>query len=271
MTSIGSSEREALDRDGFPLMRAAFSPQRITELKEGVESLVARAQRGECDIPWIDEAAGIPNRISHMMHPGKYEPAFGAWVDEDLVPDLEALMDGPVRHSLFGMLASGGGQGYRLPWHRDIGKPGADDEEAFLRKHHGHSIQFNAPVAGVDTFLHVVPGSHLRPSTAEEIAAHEAGVDGEIPAGIEVRLEPGDILYYNANLWHRGWNPEGRLRWTLHAAYWKAEYPVMTHEHGQAELLGTPEHLARLPGRARQVVQRYLDACTDAPVSLQEL
>ncbi len=271
MMRIGATERATLDRDGFLLLRGAFSPQRMEALQQGIRQLVERGRRGDCELPWIDAAAGLPNRISHMMHPDKFEPAWGEWLDEDVAPDLEALLGGPARHSLFGMLAGGGGHGYRLAWHRDIGKPGAPDEEQFLQRHHGRLIQFNAPVAATDSFLHVVPGSHLRASTAEEIAAAAAGDAGTIGAGVEVCLEPGDILYYNANLWHRGWNPSGLLRWTLHAAYWKAEYPVMRHEHGQQEALQTADHMQRLPGMARQFVQRYLDACTDDPPDLRDL
>ena len=268
---IGTQQHEAFDRDGFLLLRGVFSRQRIQSLRIGVEQLIARARTGACEIRWLDEAAGIPDRISHMMHPDKYDAAWGEWLAEDVVQDLQALLGGPVRHSLFGMLASGAGRGYRMAWHRDIGKPGAADEAAFLQRHHGHVIQFNAPVLATDTFLQVVPGSHLRASTAQEIAAAGAGVDGDIAAGIEVCLQPGDMLYYNANLWHRGWNPSGQPRWTLHAAYWKSEYPVMKHEHGQQQALQSAAHLQRLPGSARQLIQRYLDAYTDDPKSLLDL
>lgn len=268
---IGTAEHESLDRDGFLLLHGVFSQQRLHSLRQGVGQLIKRGQAGDCQIPWIDAEAGIPNRISHMMHPDKYEPAWGDWLAEDVLADLEALLGGPARHSLFGMLASGAGHGYRMAWHRDIGKPGATDEEAFLRRHHGQVIQFNAPLAATDTFLHVVPGSHLRASTAEEIAAAAAGNDGVIEAGIEVCLEPGDILYYNANLWHRGWNPEGLLRWTLHAAYWKTDYPVMKHEHGQREALLSPGHLQRLPTPTRRLIESYLDMYTDDPPGLLDL
>lgn len=267
---IGADEDEAFHRDGFLLLQGVFDEERLLTLRAGVDSLIARARAGECELRWIDADAGIPDRISHMMHPGRYESAWGEWVAEDVVDDMESLLRGPVRHSLFGMLASGGGRDYRMAWHRDLGKPGAADEQDYLRRHHGNHVQFNAPIAATDTYLHVVPGSHLRPSTTQEIAAARSGVDGEISAGIEVRLEPGDILYYDANLWHRGWNPEGRQRWTMHAAYWKADRPVMTHEHGQHQALLSPGHLEGMPRRARQLVQRYLDADVEDPKSLQE-
>ncbi len=143
--------------------------------------------------------------------------------------------------------------------HRDLGKPGDPDEVGFLRRFHGRSVQFNAPLLPGDHFLNIVPASHLRASTPAEIAAAKAGDQAQMPGAMVVEMEPGDIVYYNANLWHRGWNPEGGRRWSLHCAYWRAEYPVMQHEHGQREALLAPGHLERFPGPARQLLQRYLD------------
>ena len=268
---MGPTETEALRRDGYVRLTGVFTPSRVEGLRRAVEDLVARARDGALPLRWLDQAAGVPDRVSHLMHPDKYDDAWGGWVDEDVHPHLEALLGAPVRHSLFGMLASGAGKGYRLAWHRDLCTPGAPDEQDALRRLDGELIQFNAPVADVDTFLHVVPGSHRQASTPAQRAAQAAGVDGDMPGAVEVRLEPGDILYYNPNLWHRGWNPAGHLRWTLHAAYWKATRPVFAHEHGQAEALGDEEHLCRLPGTARTLVQRYLDRHADTPPDVHDL
>ena len=49
-----------------------------------------------------------------------------------------------------------------------------------------------------------------------------------------------------------------------------ADHPVMTHEHGQRQALLSPGHLESMPRRARQLVQRYLDADVEDPKSLQE-
>lgn len=271
MDRISADHLRQLRDDGYVLLRGAFGADRVAQLRAAVEQLVRRARAGACALRWLDEAAGIPDRISHMLHPDKYEPAFGAWLDEGVAADLEGLLGVPARHSLFGLLASGAGRPYRLAWHRDLGKPGAPDEVEYLRAHHGRCIQLNAPVLAADPFLHVVPGSHLRASTAEEIAVAAAGVaPPPMPGAVVVELEPGDILYYDANLWHRGWNPTGERRWTLHAAFWRADAPVMAHEHGQRDALTAAGHLERLPGRTRDLVQRYLDNYPETPRRLQD-
>ena len=207
-----------------------------------------------------------------MLLPDKYDDAWGEWLAEDLDGHLQVLVEGEaVRHSLFGMLASGGGQPYEQAWHRDLGKAGEVDEEDFYRRHHGHFVQFNAPLLPGDRFLNIVPGSHLRASTTEEIEAASAGVEADMSGAMVVELEPGDIVYYDANLWHRGWNPQGVNRWSMHCAFWNAECPVMAHEHGQREAFTEWGHLERMPTVARGYIERYLDNYPQEPQNLKDL
>ncbi|MBI2193549.1 MAG: phytanoyl-CoA dioxygenase family protein [Planctomycetes bacterium] len=262
----------AYHEQGYLILRGAFTKKRVKSLVDAVNRLIDRALAGEVAINWINREQRLPARISNLLHPDKFDPAYGAWLDEDLASQIETLCGGPARHSLFGMLAGGGGQPYLQGWHRDIGKPGAPDEVAFLHHHHGRFVQFNASLMPGDRFLNIVPASHLRASTPEEIEASAAKEKAQMPGAMVVEMEPGDIAYYNANLWHRGWNPEGRLRWTMHSAFWKVEYAVMKHEHGQREAMLTPGHLDRMPPVTRQFIQRYLDAYpAGEPKSLLEL
>jgi hypothetical protein len=80
------------------------------------------------------------------------------------------------------------------------------------------------------------------------------------------------ICYYDFNLWHRGWNPRGEQRWTLHCAYCHERLPVMKHEHGQTEaLLADPEHLARFPPQTRAMMTRYQQRVVDEPQTMHAL
>ena len=256
---ISEKDKETYAEQGFLILRQAFAKTRIDALLEAVERLIDKGLAGDCEIRWIDRERRQPARTSHLLHPGKYHSAFADWIDEDLAPHLEALVSGPsVRHSLFGMLASGGGEPYTQKWHRDLGRPGDPDETAYLLRHAGTFLQSNAPLVPGDRFLNIVPRSHLRASTAVEIEASRSE-SGEMPDALVVELEPGDIAYYNANLWHRGWNPEGRKRWTMHCAFWNAGATVMTHEYGQREELTRPGHLEQMPPITRKYVQSYLD------------
>ena len=269
---LPSIDHDAFHEQGYIVLRSAFSQERIALLRAGLERLMDDALAGRCEIGWINQEKRLPNRISGMLGPDKYQPEFAEWLDEDLAPIIESLLGEPGRHSLFGMLAGGDGQPYLQAWHRDIGKPGAPDEEEFLRHHDGRSVQFNAPLQPHDHFLQIVPASHLRASTPAEIKAAADGENAGMPNPLTVEMEPGDIAFYNANLWHRGWNPQGATRWTMHSAFWRPQYPVMKHEYGQREDMLTPGHLERMPPVTRAYIQRYLDAYPEGePISLLDL
>ena len=258
MAAVTRSDLESFNQRGYTILRRAFSNSRIDSLVAAVETTIDRALAGSCELTWIDREQRLPARTEHLLHPGKYQPAYGEWLDEDLAPQIEALLSGAARHSLFGMLAAGGGQPYLQKWHRDLGKPGAPDEAEYLERQHGRLVQFNAPLAAGDRYLHIVPSSHGRPSTAAEIAASQ-NTGGDMPEALVVELEPGDIVYYNANLWHRGWNPEGAKRWTMHCAFCSADTKVMSHEYGQRLAMLQSGHLERMTPLTRRYVERYLD------------
>jgi len=259
--------------EGYLILRAAFDEERVEALRLAVIAMIDRGLAGEIELKWIDRDRRLPDRTGHMLHPGKYDPAWGEWLAEHLISYIDALVGGPARHSLFGMLAGGGGRTYRQAWHRDIGKPGAADEVDFLARFHGHFVQFNAPLITGDRFLQIVPASHLRASTASELQAAQDGPDaGDMPGATTLELEPGDIAFYNANLWHRGFNLEGEQRWTMHCAFWKQDYPVMSHEWGQRAALESAGHIERMPEKTAQYIRRYLDKYPEKnPPSLLDL
>eukprot|EP01051_Picozoa_sp_SAG22_P020030 SAG22_NODE_3894_length_1480_cov_1.296886_1_plen_348_part_00 len=242
---ITAPDMQHFHEQGFIILRRAFSEQRMAQLLAAVKTMVAKGVAHEAaggdpvaaagagpGLQWIDREKEFPTRTSNMLWPDKYEPAFGDWL-EDLWDHLHAVIDhggSGVRNSLFGMLSSGAGVPYEQHWHHDgesaeLGKitPGNWDVRRSLAMA-GHSVQINAPLLPHDHFLQLVPASHLRPSTTDELAAglytEQLGLTpGPMPGGVTVELEPGDIVYYNSQFWHRGWNPEGLDRWTLHCSW----------------------------------------------------
>ena len=275
MSVLQAKDLIQYEDEGYLIMREAFSPERVKALRMAVISMIDRGLEGACELKWIDRDKRLLARTEHMLHPDKYDPAWAEWLAEDLVFYIDALIGGPARHSLFGMLAAGGGQSYRQAWHRDIGKPGAEDEMDFLARFHGQFVQFNAPLVSGDSFLQIVPASHLRVSTDSELRTAQDGATAgteDMPDAMVVELEPGDIVFYNANLWHRGFNPEGKKRWTLHCAFWKQDYVVMSHEYGQRVALMAEGHIERMPERTAEYVRRYLAKYPEAnPPTLLDL
>ena len=269
---LSKAQHQAYREEGYSIFRAAYDAGRVQSLVDAVERLMDRVLAGECEIRWLDRERRLPNRISHMLHPDKYDCAFAAWLDSDIIPMVEAILDGPGRHSLFGMVASGGAYPYSTPWHRDLCRPGNANEAEILERDLLRHIQFNAPLKPGDCFLQIVPGSHARHATEAELTVYTNSPNGDMPGQITVELEPGDIVYYNANLWHRGLNPQGVLRWSMHSAFWQAELPVWQHECGQRNAMLTSGHLERMPPLTRRFIQQYLDVYPkDTPLDAREI
>lgn len=253
---------ESFRTDGFVVIRQAYSPERIDSLLAAVRRfLPSPLQQGS-------------KKFVHLLaDPAKFDPAFTAWLAEDAGPHLEALIEGgDIRHSLFNLLTAGGGEQYTQLWHRDFHpdqSKRSQDEAEWLHVRQALSrkiVQMNAPLLPGDDVLQVVPGSAARQATAAELAAAEQSwhdpMSVDMPGAIEVRLEPGDVVYYDNTILHRGHNPSGKARLTIHNAYWTAGLPTGSHDNGQqAEIAALlSQQSARLPRRAVKYLRGYLIA-----------
>lgn len=90
---------------------------------------------------------------------------------------------------------------------------------AFARYQH---IQYNIPLVN-DASFELVPGSHLRPRTEEEMRLLQVDERSDgLPGAVVLELEKGDVVFYNHNLIHRGLyrclDEGGRERFTLHGS-----------------------------------------------------
>jgi len=144
-------------------------------------------------------------------------------------------------------------------WHRDLAPVEGEQELAVLERNYALFTQINAPFFP-DRYLTIVPGSHLRRTTAAEREVLANTPTGDMPGQLTVETEPGDIAFYYSNLLHRGYNPSGAMRWTMHHAFVRADAPVAVHERGQEEWISQPGYLDSLPPLLRARMQGYLDA-----------
>lgn len=122
---------------------------------------------------------------------------------------------------------------FELRWHRDgVSFDGlsVQEEERLLgleeilgegrKVRRPFHAQYNIPVAEErDASLVVVPGSHLRPRTEEEVRILERDAYAEcLPEMQVVELEPGDVAFYDNNIIHRGVYKKSVERLTLHGS-----------------------------------------------------
>lgn len=262
--ALTSAQQQQYQEEGYVVLRGIIPPEHVEAHKTAVNTLIDNAvPHGGLEIPWINQERRIPERLGQLLRPDWIQPAFVDAIEHGpYLPIAEQILNAPVRYSLFGMLAGGDGKPYIQGWHRDLSPAWAPEEEAINRGGYHLYTQINAPLFP-DRFVQIVPGSHLRASTEAEREALQADSTNEIPGQITVELEPGDVAFYYSNLWHRGFNPHGELRWTMHHAFVRADSPVCAHETGQDSWIKQPGYLESLPPRLCQFMQRYVEAVTD--------
>ncbi|WP_308639577.1 phytanoyl-CoA dioxygenase family protein [Paenibacillus silvisoli] len=257
---ITSTERDSYYEHGYLICRQIFSPEHVAYIKLGVQRIIDQAKSGEGkDIPWINKEKGIPERLSYLLSPDYFQPEIAFTLEESPIIDIiEGLLEGPVRYSLAGMLASGDGKGYSLPWHRDLAPTEGSGQLTQLIRAARNCCQLNAPLFQ-DRYLKIVPGSHIRATSSAEIDTFKNIPNGEMPGELTVELEPGDIVFYNPNLIHTGYNPEGSFRWTLHYTFWRSEAPHWSLELKQLEWIENTD-FQRYGPRIRTQFERFVNS-----------
>jgi hypothetical protein len=205
-----------------------------------MERLAKAEEAGEEGVratAWINRDKRLPARAGDYLAPHKFDPVFTDWLGDDAIPHLQQLIEGGeehgVRHCRFQMLAGGDGQPYKQKWHRDqqFTDPEGSLGETCIdacKATNGLCVEWNTPLQPDDHYLHIVPGSHCRANTdAEEACLRSEDVHAPMAGAVVVEMQPGDVCYFDAGMLHRGWNPEGNLRWTLHHVTWCSTMPVM--------------------------------------------
>jgi hypothetical protein len=262
--TLSTAERQQYREQGYFIRQGIIAPDDIEALKSDIESLLERslANQGP-ELRWINKEKRIPNRLGQLLRPGWVQPSFVDSLEHGpYIPIAEQILEGPVRYGAFGMLAGGDGRAYIQDWHRDAAPVEGDQQMSILERGYWKGVQINAPLFP-DRFLTIVPGSHLRPTTEAEREVLKYNPKGDMPGQMTVELEPGDVVFYYPNFLHRGYNPSGEIRWTMHHSFMNINYPVWAQERGQEEWIGQPDYLESLPPAARLFMQRFLDAVPD--------
>ncbi|KAK8221308.1 hypothetical protein IWZ01DRAFT_36773 [Phyllosticta capitalensis] len=241
-----SSLRAALSTDGFVIIRSLISPFKLASLRSATASTIEKARSGGWPHirtvpkqfpPWpsTPPADGIWG-VQHLLHPDLpgHEAYAAAYFDSGVMGVARALLSGDdgataitdddLVMELWNLLVGVTARDFELRWHRDDVPATLDaageakalglDERGDKRGTPAHA-QWNLALYE-DESLVVVPGSHRRPRTEEERAADPYAA--ELPGMQFVHLGPGDVVFYDNNILHRGVYSKGVERATLHGS-----------------------------------------------------
>lgn len=219
-----------LQTDGYVIIRSLLPPQLITSLLAATRELTSLARAGQWPHvrtvgkqfpPW-DASLAVPNGIwgvQHLLHPSLARSSLFAqlYFNPALLSICEALLQcGPQElvMELLNLLVDPP-KSFALSWHRDDipWEFTAEQEmEVLSKKGYDRHTQYNLSLADGDESLIVVPASHLRARTEEERRGDMGGKE------IRVRLNRGDVVFYDNNILHRGVYESGKERMTLHGS-----------------------------------------------------
>ncbi|KAH8816527.1 phytanoyl-CoA dioxygenase [Xylogone sp. PMI_703] len=232
-TPLTSSLLESLNRDGFVVVPSVLSAEQLTRLREAAQSTVKFAREGHWknvrtlpkqfppwDISSPNPAAKGIWGVQLLMHPElpEHEVFVKTYFSDAVINPTKELLqcgDDELVMELFNLLTRPD-RDFELTWHRDDipATATAEEEMERLSKPAWHA-QWNLALYD-DSSLIVVPKSHLRARTDVERAADP--LEKEMPGQIVVKQRPGDIVFYNNNILHRGSYSSNTERMTLHGS-----------------------------------------------------
>ncbi|KAL1986968.1 hypothetical protein VTN96DRAFT_5124 [Rasamsonia emersonii] len=244
---------DALQRDGFVVVRSLLSPDEVASLREAATKATAMTRAGNWPFfrtvpkqfpPWpktVPPASegGIWG-VQHLLHPDMpgREQFAQFYFSDKVLRVVEELLEvqapesdddpdkEPLVMELFNLLVAPETRNFELRWHRDdIPETVSPEEELKLLQSKSPQgkqshAQYNLALCP-DTSLIAVPGSHRRVRTETERNADP--YEPSLPNQVVVKLEPGDAVFYDSNILHRGIykpKPEGgeETRLTLHGS-----------------------------------------------------
>ncbi|KIX10025.1 uncharacterized protein Z518_01106 [Rhinocladiella mackenziei CBS 650.93] len=219
---------DSLRKDGFVKIPNLLPPQLLLAMKASCKYTTERARQGKWPYvrtvpkqypPWQEWKPGDNIwGVQHLLHPDmNTRDTFAELYFSDevlsVVKELIGLKDDPqgdekLVMELFNLLVSPAeGQDFELCWHRDDIRPDVtpEVEEKQLREKSPQDQQLHAQyniALFEDSSLIVIPGSHRRIRT--EVERNAAPYEPDLPGQLVVELQPGDAVFYDSNILHRG-------------------------------------------------------------------
>lgn len=231
--------------DGFVIVQGLIQDSlQLEQLREAADRVVERTRGHEWPYkrtvgkqfpPWKDESSDVWG-VQHIMHPALQQPAFAACYFSAPMLEIatrlsEMSQDENAMAGLLNLLIEPQEHEFQLSWHRDSIKSNVDEKEELenlsAKAQHG-GVQWNLALYP-DECLFVVPGSHLRPRTPIErqiTTQAQPGVRQNMPGEICASLAPGDAVFYDPQILHRGTYDPNSIRRTLHGAHLDARADV---------------------------------------------
>ncbi len=224
--------------DGYFVVDDAVDRSMLAALRKALGRVADKVRSGvvvEHDDRIETGGAGVePHIVSGLQAPEYGEPVFSDYlVCEPLQRYVRLIVGERQRLGWVVGFASTRIAGYHCPWHRDTGGKDrgleGEAEMEVLRTHRRNMVKFHLALER-DPCLWIVPGSHARLRTREELDAIGSGELVDLANAVQIDLAPGQTVFWDSNTIHRGLAGEGLPeRWNLTGS-------LVRHEDDREEL-----------------------------------
>jgi nicotinamide N-methyltransferase len=224
-----SPHLSALEQNGFVVVKAIVNDEKLHALRKSSAEAAALARRGGWPHvrtvgkqfpPWDPTVENGIWGVQHLMNPELpgSDVFTSLYFSEEILGIVRELLecsDEELVMELFNMLVRPE-KDFALRWHRDdISADATAEQETERLSRPAFHAQYNFALFEDDSLV-LVPGSHARPRTDTE--RHADPFEETLPDQLVVKLEPGDIAFYNNNILHRGVYDSTKERMTLHGS-----------------------------------------------------
>lgn len=255
---------------GYLILSDVVSKNLIHRLKEALENTWKKVnkepEKYNTRLLTTKNDAGILDTwgVNNILSPQLYDKCYDdILAEEKIINAIKDLIGPQLRFWGAHALWSPQKKNYELYWHRDMVGP-----EIYEPTGKPNHVQCNVPVY-IDNSFHVIPGSHKRPPTNEELNQIQNGKSNEILNEVTVTCAPGDVLLMNAWTIHRGVCSFNHRRRTIHFSL----QPKDEHFGGHAspDWMRDQIYLNRLNKVTRELMQNLIEWDDRNPISREEL
>ena len=257
------SEIDAFVENGYIIRKDALSQTDIQTYHSAIDRILHKCLvKGlHADhLRYIDGERDDIWGVNNIFHPSICEQALvDALAHPQILDVIEALIGQKLRYHLCTLLVSSEQKPYHINWHRDSAPDGEVPLETLLARLRSH-VQLNGALYDDET-LHIVPGSHRRELTDAERVVIRQTPKSTMPDQLVVKLQAGDIVFYNSSLLHKGYNPTDAKRQTLRYAVLTTppeNEPPNPQSLTSQEWLNESTFLGNLPERLKPLFDNWL-------------
>lgn len=209
------------DENGFIILRDFFTTKellRLSELVDGVHERWLEMNREAFEQHGLINMHSLTQAQYFVDEPDNRRLLFKAIAPAKLVELLDEVFEQEI-HFHNTQLFFNPHDPEQMPyWHRDLQFSDIPDEKQQAAQTELLTLHVRIPLVK-EVGLELIPGTHRRWDTELERKVR-LGLDGhsnseDLPGGVELDLEPGDLVVFNAQMIHRGKYSDNDVRKAL--------------------------------------------------------